>query len=213
MKKNLAVCLLASTSTFAATIKFSEELVPLQVNDTKVEQSFFRSVDQVELGSGQHKLKIKYKDLYEIDYDEHEVIESKPFWVVVDVTDNNAEYFVSMPRPDDIEQAKEYVAKPFANIKRVGANGSVIKLEPLTEQVVLAKKPAAITAVAATPVSKTSDVSNGQAETKIKSQELNQEKAATPINQQPSALSMLEFWWSQASESEKQSFLMNKKGN
>lgn len=213
MKNLLALSLLLPSLAYAATVKFSEELIPLQVNENKVEHSLFSSVDEVTVSQGQHKIKVKYKDLYEIDYDEHEVIESEPFWLVINIENSEATYLLSMPRADDIDGAKQYIKNPFATFKEYGANNQALRLEPVSEQMATSSDienkvhMSATTAVASTPASRAAPMSSPEVKSSA------EKSPSAPVSQQPSALSMLEFWWSQASESEKSAFLANKKGS
>lgn len=153
MKNLLALSLLLPSLAYAATVKFSEELIPLQVNENKVEHSLFSSVDEVTVSQGQHKIRVKYKDLYEIDYDEHEVIESEPFWLVVNIENNEAIYQLSMPRADDIDGAKQYIKSPFVTFKEQGANSQALRLEPVKAQVVLSTEQKSKTHLPATAAS------------------------------------------------------------
>ncbi|MCF6458646.1 DUF2057 family protein [Pseudoalteromonas sp. MMG024] len=211
MKNLLALSLLLPSLAYAATVKFSEELIPLQVNENKVEHSLFSSVDEVTVSQGQHKIRVKYKDLYEIDYDEHEVIESEPFWLVVNIENNEATYQLSMPRADDIDGAKQYIKSPFATFKEQGANSQALRLEPVKAQVVLSTEQKNKAYLPATTASAPSNSAAPKSSSKI---HVDAEKSPNaPVSQQPSALSMLEFWWSQASEQEKAAFLANKKGS
>lgn len=215
MKNILTLSLLLPTIVYGATIKFSEEIIPLQVNDEKVEHSLFSSVDKVTVPQGQHKIKVKYKDLYEIDYDEHEVIESDPFWLVVNIDKSEATYQISMPRADDIAGAKRYIKSPFANFKERGKNNQALRLEPVKAHVVLSTE---TNNMADLPTSSTIEKipSNSTAyapKSPPKAKVATNQSTSAPVSQQPSALNMLEFWWSQASEQEKAAFLANKKGS
>lgn len=209
MKNLLALSLLLPSLAYAATVKFSEELIPLQVNENKVEHSLFSSVDEVTVSQGQHKIRVKYKDLYEIDYDEHEVIESEPFWLVVNIENNEAIYQLSMPRADDIDGAKQYIKSPFVTFKEQGANSQALRLEPVKAQVVLSTEQKSKTHLPAT----TAPSNSAAPKSSSKIQVVAEKSPNAPVSQQPSALSMLEFWWSQASEQEKAAFLANKKGS
>ncbi|MFY8352892.1 DUF2057 family protein [Pseudoalteromonas sp. SSM20] len=207
MKKLLGITLLLPMLSYAATVKFVEELIPLQVNEQKVEHSFFSSVSEINLPAGVHKIKLKYKDIYEVDYDEHETVESKPFWLIVDIDDANRDYKLSIQRADDISAAKKYSKQPYADFEKLGSTEKPKRLNAVNTKVVLATNVSPVpAAVAAT--------SNTQPEvvTPVIS-EINAVAPAAPASQQPSALNMLEFWWSQASEAEKNAFLSNKKGS
>lgn len=211
MKNLLALSLLLPSLAYAATVKFSEELIPLQVNENKVEHSLFSSVDEVTVSQGQHKVKVKYKDLYEIDYDEHEVIESEPFWLVINIENSEVTYQLSMPRADDIDGAKQYIKSPFATFKELEANSQALRLEPVKAQVVLSTEQKNKAHLPATTASALSNSAAPKSSSKI--QVVAEKSPNAPVSQQPSALSMLEFWWSQATEQEKAAFLANKKGS
>ena len=68
--------LLFSVSSMAENIHFPEEFVPLQVGERIIESSLFSRVEDLELAPGSYRLKLKYTDLYDEDYDMHEVVES-----------------------------------------------------------------------------------------------------------------------------------------
>ena len=74
--------LLVSASSLAENIHFPEEFVPLQVGERVIESSIFSRVDDVELAPGTYQLKLKYTDLYDLGYDDHEVMPRQPEWCV-----------------------------------------------------------------------------------------------------------------------------------
>lgn len=193
--------------SYAATVKFVEELIPLQVNEQKVEHSFFSSVSEINLPAGVHKIKLKYKDIYEVDYDEHETVESKPFWLIVDIDDANREYKLSMQRADDISAAKKYSKQPYADFEKLGSTKKPKRLNAVNTKIVLATNTASAPAV----VTATNNIQPAVVTPVIS--DINAVGPSAASSQQPSALNMLEFWWAQASEAEKKAFLSNKKGS
>lgn len=118
MKQFLGLVLgLGLFSVESATINFSEEIIPLQLNQTKVSHSLFNQVDSLEAAKGHHRVKVKYSDLYETDYDDHETIESEPFWLDLHVTDEQQTLHVYIERPETYEDAKLFIQNPYALVK------------------------------------------------------------------------------------------------
>lgn len=207
MNKLLLLCVLVTTSSYAATINFSEEIIPLEVNNKKIEKSFFSRTSKIEIQPGSHKLKIQYQDLYEIDYDDHETIESETFWIVVDIENNEDEYLLSIPRPDDLESAKLFIKKPYVELSRLGSQNK-LRLEPVATALMVMETPKISEKPIKQPITKnTTDVSNSTDSVKTKT------NSASSDLTNPEALSMLEFWWSQASAKERKAFLKDKKSN
>ena len=199
MRFLMLVFILLAPFSQAATLQFSEELVPLRVDDKKISHSFFSTTSKVTVQLGKRMVQVKYKDLYETDYDEHETIESEPFWVSVNVQDPDGVYLVSMPRPDDIEKAYEYVKKPFVTLAKTGDSSKPIMLKPVTVPVI-------------------SVAQNNEVQSSI--QHLNKNignsvkaQISAPVSKSPNATAMLEFWWNQATAEERKQFLESKKGN
>lgn len=187
-----------SFNTVAETIHFPEELVPLQVDDRAIEQSFFSRVDDIELAPGTYKLKLKYTDLYEQGYDNHTTVDSEPFWVQVIIAEG-IDYEMVFNRADNAIAAKEFAQSPQVSIKPKNSaqaeplnvlNSPAVNAAPAIKQV----KPAQVA---------TATVAAGKATTlpaKAPSNHVATQKA-------PSAAAMLDFWWQQASPQERQAFL------
>jgi len=167
-----------STLTYAAQVKFPAELIPLQVGENVVEHSLFSKVDKLTLEKGMHKLKIKYSDLFELDYDDHEVVESKPFWVEIQVSTNGNYQFV-FNKPEDEVEAHIFAKSPSVKLKEV-STGELVKSVKSSEP-----------------------------------ENIMQVITIIESEQKPKALDMLNFWWQQATDKEKESFLndVKNKGN
>ncbi|MCF6436421.1 DUF2057 domain-containing protein [Pseudoalteromonas sp. MMG022] len=178
----------------SATVNFSSELYPLQVNEQEVEHSLFSKVTELELAPGRHILKLKYNDLYELNYDEHEVIESDPFWVIVELTEEG-DYQVLFQRPESVDLAKQFAKHPSASLQT--PSGQAVELKTLKfrpnlsqERPVTARE---LAPTASTPVAPPND------------------RPAKGISH-PDAYSMLEFWWQQANDAQRAAFLEKIKG-
>ena len=192
-----ALMLFNSFSSVAETIHFPEEFVPLQVGDRLIEQSFFSRVDDVELAPGTYQVKMKYTDLFEQGYDDHQVVESEPFWVEVTV-ESGKDYDLVFNRASNAVAAEVFAESPQVSLKAKGSElamplsivsyraASVPVQAVATAPVVASSKPAT-----AVPVTLPAKVPGGQA----------------GLKNTPSAAAMLEFWWQQASPEERRAFL------
>ncbi|BBN83147.1 hypothetical protein PA25_31320 [Pseudoalteromonas sp. A25] len=182
----------------SATVNFSQELYPLQVNDEAVEHSLFSKVTELTLTPGKYALKLKYSDLYELDYDEHEVVESEPFWVTMTISQQGI-YQVLFKRPADVELAKQFAKKPSVKIQ--GPDNQVVSLQHIKQM----------------PV----NINDGTQHQPVASLAAQPSDTVTPsvsaVRQpkgvsHPDAYSMLEFWWQQANDSQRAAFLEKIKG-
>ncbi|MBB1310489.1 DUF2057 domain-containing protein [Pseudoalteromonas sp. SR41-8] len=205
MRKHLLlsgiVSLFLSATSVAETVNFPEEIVPLQVGDKKIEHSFFNRVDEVELVPGVYQLKLKYTDLYEQGYDEHQVIDSEPFWVTMTIA-ANTDYDVVFNRADNAVAAEVFAEAPQVSLQAKGASlGTplVIIAEPdltssINSQVATVQvAPTVASATRAAPMA-----ANLQAPVS---------RPAPNAGNAPSAAAMLDFWWQQASAQERQAFI------
>ncbi len=180
-----AVLILIGFQVNAAQIRFGEELVPLKLNNTQVEQSLFSKVTELEAAVGLHRVQLKYSDLYEVDYDDHEVIESKPFWIQVEIKNERDDVFISIERPESVEEAKLFAKKPVAVIQNA-QDKHVAKVVP-------EPMPALAPVTVNQPV-----------------KPLKQAAVDAPVSQRPDPLFMLEYWWQRASDEQKAAFLSSK---
>ena len=115
-----AAALLFSVSSMAENIHFPEEFVPLQVGERVIESSIFSRVDDIELAPGSYKLKLKYTDLYDLGYDDHEVVESEPFWVNVTI-EAGKDYILEFNRAKNAVAAKVFAQSPQVSLKAKGS--------------------------------------------------------------------------------------------
>ncbi|MFU2510769.1 DUF2057 family protein [Pseudoalteromonas sp. ASV78] len=198
MRKNLLlssiVALFFSVPSIAETVNFPEEIVPLQVGDKKIEHSFFNRVDEVELTPGVYQFKLKYTDLYEQGYDDHQVIDSEPFWVTMTIA-ANTDYDVVFNRADNAVAAKVFAEAPQVSLQVKGESlGIPLAIIPEPNLSSGAVSPVATAAAAAST-------------TAIASATTAQAPVSRPASNAPNAAAMLDFWWQQASAQEQQAFI------
>jgi uncharacterized protein YccT (UPF0319 family) len=174
-----------SMAALAENITFPQEIIPLQVNEKVLESGLFDHIDDIDLDPGTYKLKLKYSDLYEQGYDEHQIIESEPFWVRV-IIEEDIDYTLVFNRANNAVTAKVFAQSPTVSLQ---ADNSAIS-EPV--EVISDNNTVPTVSESAADENDTlpsQSMSTGQA---IK---------------QPSALSMLDFWWQQATPTERAAFL------
>ena len=189
-----------SASSLAETIRFPEEFVPLQVGERLIEQSFFSRVDDVELAPGTYQLKLKYTDLYEQGYDDHQVVESEPFWVEVTV-ESGKNYDLVFNRASNAVAAEVFAESPQVSLK---AKGSELAMPLSTIGYRTAPAPAPAQAVARAPVAASSPQPATAAPVTLPAKVPGGQAG---LKNMPNAASMLEFWWQQASPEERRAFL------
>lgn len=200
MRKNLLlssiVALFFSVPSIAETVNFPEEIVPLQVGNKKIEHSFFNRVDEVELTPGVYQFKLKYTDLYEQGYDDHQVIDSEPFWVMMTIA-ANTDYDVVFNRADNAVAAKVFAEAPQVSLQ--------VKGESLGTPLAIIAEPnlssGAASQVATAPAASTAAIATATTVQAPAS------RPTTNAGNAPNAAAMLDFWWQQASAQEQQAFI------
>ncbi|TMP26771.1 DUF2057 domain-containing protein [Pseudoalteromonas rubra] len=211
MKKIRIFCFLCVSlfcgRVMAAQVHFPEELLPLQVGQQEIEHSFFNKVRDLTLSTGMHQIRVKYTDLYEIDYDDHEVIESKPFWITIEAS-AQGDYHVQFDRADTLKAAKQFAKQPQLWLK--APDGTRTPVKTLTEQLRIRSVPQA-TERLKTPVTKPDHADSLPVEPPVAPQAskpaLSDALPAAPQAGKPDAAAMLEFWWQQASPAQRAAFL------
>jgi uncharacterized protein YccT (UPF0319 family) len=189
----LATLLGSCSLAQAATLSFPEELVPLQVNGEKVEHSLFSKKLDFNLPVGTHQVQVKYSDLYELDYDEHQTVSSEPFWVEVTIA-QDGEYRLGFNRAGSIDTAEKFAQSPSVYvITPDNAQQKIAKVQP---------KAAIAPAVLNTGMN-AGQASNTQLTAKIPAK-LSKHVQAGP---NPSAELMLYYWWQQADKQQREAFL------
>ncbi|MGR3983277.1 DUF2057 family protein [Pseudoalteromonas sp. 1181_04] len=195
------VSLFLSAASVAETVNFPEEIVPLQVGDKKIEHSFFNRVDEIELVPGVYQVKLKYTDLYEQGYDEHQVIDSEPFWVTMTIA-ANTDYDVVFNRADNAVAAEVFAEAPQVSLQAKGASlGTPLAIIAEPDLTSSASSQVATVQVAPTAASTTRAAPNAA------NLQAPVSRPAPNAGNAPSAAAMLDFWWQQASAQEQQAFI------
>ncbi|WP_010606849.1 DUF2057 domain-containing protein [Pseudoalteromonas maricaloris] len=202
LKYTLATAvLLLSPLSQAALLSFPEEIIPLQVDDKTIEHSFFSKVRELDLAKGEYAVKMRYTDLYEVGYDDHETIESKPFWAKISI-DQDGEYQVEFNRPDNVVAAKAFADQPLIMLQ--APNESLA-----TTLVVTQERPRVTTAIASEPSTPTAP----RYSTPSTATRAITPAPVAPKSAHPDVVGMLDYWWQQATPEQKRLFLEKIKGN
>ncbi|NMP31432.1 DUF2057 domain-containing protein [Thalassotalea sp. M1531] len=197
------------TLSFSCTAEllFPEQYQVLKVNGKDYSGSFFSSESRVELTNTKQVILYRYNELFDdTDNDDHTKIKSEPFVLIIEGTQQRLR--VIEPNNLDIQQARTYALNPVLDIR--GQSGQVIShtiaslidFEQSQYQRAVNKNLIRLEQ----PSSALVDENVVNQPKPLKNDSL--EKANQPIKAQNSrALSMLNYWWQQASEQERQQFL------
>ncbi|GMM86568.1 DUF2057 family protein [Pseudoalteromonas sp. MTN2-4] len=199
--KGLILAVLLGSFNFAvqaATLSFPEELIPISVNGKQVEHSLFSKKLDFDLPIGTHKVQIKYSDLYELDYDEHQTVSSSPFWVEVTIN-QEGQYRIAFDRAKDADAAELFAKSP--NVYVIAPNKS--------QQVAVKVKPKAVVAPAVVAATVQTVATPMTITTQVAPKSRKQIEGMT----HPSAELMLHYWWQQADENQRKAFLKAVKVN
>lgn len=172
---------------FANELVFSDGLLPLEVNNKAISQSFFNKIDRLTLSKGNYLIKLQYQDLFESDDDDHQWVRSLPFWVSIVISDEGL-YRLGYNPLHTVEQANAFAKNPELTLSHPNKQVTILNVSkiPLSFE------------------------KNKPMENKLsKSANLKNDSAA--ITTQPSSLEMLNFWWQHASDEQKLQFLQSVK--
>lgn len=180
----------------AAKLNFPEEIIPLQVGEKTIEHSFFSKVREVQLEPGQYQLKMRYSDLYEVGYDDHEIIESEPFWATVKIT-QQGQYHIEFNRPKNVVAAKTFAEQPLIQLQAPD--------ESLATSLVVSKTAPQLATNNAQPTSSQASAAQSTAGASSSSQSMSM--PAPPAAAHPDVVAMLQYWWQQATPAQRKAFL------
>lgn len=191
MKKTIISVLLAllPMTSFAAKLLIPAEFSVVRVNGEEFSTSLILQDTELNLTTGQNVLVLKYKERFEDDLDDsHQIIGSESFILLFSVASNNDLKF-SYAKPINKSAAQEFSKKPVVNI--LDSNGS--KLAVINQAL-------------------SSYHDQVMQETIVRRQEvvkksLESGDQTTFTKTGPDNLAMLKYWWSQASDVEKQEFI------
>lgn len=196
-----------SSQVLATTLNVADNLIVSEINDSNVDHGYIGNKSSFELEQGNHALLVRYKDVFEdLDFYEERVVESKDFVVKFTIT-NQKELTLNTIKIKSLKDAETFVQAPQLKLQDSDTSNQLnISLEKV-EDYKLAKQ----VDIAVNALSPKSKVQSGLP-TKQQSQAFPAQIKTAPVLKtvntatQVNALTMLKYWWNNASTVEKQRF-------
>lgn len=208
-----SLCLVFFTSTisftlWATTLSVSENLVVIEVDNKVVEHGLLSKKSTFTLNKGKHALIVFYKDVFEdLDFAEDRVVKSKNFVVKFNVT-NEKQLKLSTIAIQNLAQAEAFSKSPELIIKDERKKQIGIELDNVSDYKIAQQVDIAVSTFASKqPIKKDKEP------TLAKMDPISEQISATDIKRQSSntlpqvkSLTMLKYWWINASDQEKKHF-------
>lgn len=189
--------LLFTTLLSAAELQVAGEIVVDAVNGKERNSLLFGNDEQLSLGTGEQRLLVRYKDLFELGADEHEVVSSEPLLLAFNLPAEGS-YQLQLDAPSNVKAARAFAKAP--QLRLTDAKGQPIAMTILTEAQqqqlwqAAATPTASATAATAAPAALAATAITGA--------------AATPGNGEQQMVSeQLHYWWQKADAQTRQQFL------
>ncbi|MFT5693862.1 MAG: hypothetical protein ACI92E_003205 [Oceanicoccus sp.] len=213
---------LAASRIVAGTLAVPDELTLLFLNGEKVPSSFFRHTNRIDITAGPNNIIVKYDDIISGDIsDDHTVFESLPFALNF-VAEPDFDYQVNMALPRNEDEAKKFESKPIVTLSN--SENMLVPLEieyqKSEQEEKLAELFRPLTGSGASP--------KIRSRIEVPSEPIHPEKALKSPSSiqkdtvknmkpalklakghevmQPQALTMLKYWWQQASAAQRLDF-------
>lgn len=194
----------------AGTLTVPDELTLLFLNGEKVPTRFFSHTNKIDIAGGPNNIILKYDDVVSGDIsDDHTVFESLPFALNF-VAQAQYDYQVNMTLPRNEEEAKIFATKPIVTLS--DSKNSLVALEIEYQRSEQEEKLAALfESERKVPGAFAKPVLTPESTYAVKTESLGN-KPSTLQDQnehevvQPQALAMLQYWWQQASSSQRLEF-------
>lgn len=204
----ISLSLAALGSAQAARIDIPAEVIVQAVDGKDLGLQLFGSREYLDLNAGSHRIAVKYKDLFEMMGDNHEVVASDPVLLAF-VLPADGSYRLAFDKPRDLTTARAFAKDPKFQI--VDANGKPLATESMNQEQQESLWQAAVSLGAG---SSTTDAARSTAITTATATTVavtaNAEQAtpiAAPAPEQKMAAEQLHYWWTQADSATRASFL------
>lgn len=203
--------LLCTLNAFAARLMVPPEVIVQAVNGKDLGLQLFGSKDYLELAPGSNRIAVKYKDLFEMMGDNHEVVASDPVLLAFELP-ADGDYRLTFDKPTELAAARAFAKAPKFLV--VDAKGKPLAQQSLTQEerdslwqatlgggsttseaakMTAPAQPPAAPAVATTAVVASAAVSAPPTE--------------APDAAQRMVTDQLNYWWSQADSETRAAFL------
>jgi len=216
-----------SSNIFAATLSIADNLVLREFDDKRLNDGFFAdtfaSTKSIDLSKGRHTLLIKYKDVYEdLDFAEERLIESD-FFIVKFTLAEQQTLRLKTPTIQNLTAAEKFAQAPEIILLDENNLALILQLEKysdykLAKQVEKVVKTLPVTSPDTELTKKRAEQvlvtnSNDTVVNPIKNASLDEEQAFNDqVLSQTKSLPMLKYWWQQASDKDKEDFILYMKG-
>jgi uncharacterized protein YccT (UPF0319 family) len=205
---SMAVC----SSLWADQLTISKDFNILSINGQKFSSSFLGRKDTIELTNGAQNIELQYEVFYDVGFDDHEKVTSKPFAIQFNTVGEDLK--IDYTKPANPKLAEPYAAKP--SFKILTEAGKVVPVQ--FGQIQTSSSSGLLSffsggASEKEEVSSTSDQIPSEQKTEI----LNESKyheiksTSTPSEKQNTEesehLIQLRYWWQKASVDERQIFM------
>jgi len=203
-----------STQLLAATVNVSENLIISEVNDKAVDNGFIGQKSSFELNKGNHAFVVRYKDVFEdLDFAEERLVQSQDFVVKFTITDQK-QLELSTIKIKNLAGAEYFVKSPKLILKDRNNNQLPLSLEKVADYKLAKQVDIAVNSLASKQViQKKSPVLATTATATTKSNTTVTKTSADNTLLQINSLTMLKYWWQNASNDEKQRFKQFTKEN
>lgn len=123
--------LLCTLNVFAARLMVPPEVIVQAVNGKDLGLQLFGSKDYLELAPGSHRIAVKYKDLFEMMGDNHEVVASDPVLLAFELP-ADGDYRLTFDKPTELAAARAFAKAPKFLV--VDAQGQPLAQQSLTQE-------------------------------------------------------------------------------
>lgn len=203
-----------STQLLAVTVNVSENLIISEVNDKTVDNGFIGQQSSFELSKGNHAFVVRYKDVFEdLDFAEERLVESQDFVVKFTITDQK-QLRLSTIKIKNLAGAEYFAKSPKLILKDRRNNQLPLSLEKVADYKLAKQVDIAVNSLASKQVIPTkSPVLSTTATVTTKSNATVTKASGDNNLKQINSLTMLKYWWQNASNDEKQRFKQFTKEN
>lgn len=118
----LAGIVLSGNTLADSVLIVGDNVVVTQIDDQKISNGFIsKPIRKFRLPAGNHKISAKYKRLYDLTADDHDIVRSTELTVSAPMQDGQRYQLVMADQPEDYEAAVTYAEKPTLSIVKDGA--------------------------------------------------------------------------------------------
>lgn len=197
---------LVSASLFAATLQVPDNLIISEVDDKSIEHGFLDTKSVFELAQGSHTIILRYKDVFEdLDFAEDRVVESKDF-VVKFIVNDEKQLKLTTSEIKNLVHSQAFSKSPELTLKDEHNKQLEIELENVADYKLAKQVDIAVNTFASEQAIKKSkepvSISNKVSTPKAVNSKQQTHNTLIQIN----SLSMLKYWWQNASTEEKNHF-------